>query len=225
MILIKAYAVLLAFMFTPHTQVVSVDQASKVLDSSVLIRIKTYNANAEKESDRRRMAGCSGTYVSTSTVLTAAHCFSGTVTDVWVRGVDKKSYPATVLKLDPVRDLALLKVGKVKNHKYARMANDTRVGEKVINVGSPIIFEFLISEGIVSSIDYKIDGDLSYGGKSRYTVTTAMINSGSSGGGAFNEKGELIGVNTMTIGGFFGWAGISLAVDRKTIKGFINGNL
>jgi S1-C subfamily serine protease len=91
-----------------------------------------------------------------------------------------------------------------------------RVGEDVYNVGSPYFLEFLISSGLISAIDLKVKGFMAH-----YFVSTAMINPGSSGGGAFNEAGELIGVNTMTIGGPFGWAGISLAVDLSTLKEFL----
>jgi S1-C subfamily serine protease len=120
-----------------------------------------------------------------------------------------------LVKLDPEHDLALLKVQNVKNHSYAKIAKSARVGEQIINVGSPIIFEFLVSEGIVAALHFK---DKTF--KSTYLITTAMINPGSSGGGAFNAAGELVGVNTMSVG-MFGWTGISMAVDIESIKGFL----
>ncbi len=79
-------------------------------------------------------------------------------------------------------------------------------------MGSPLIFEFVVSEGVVAAVNFTTRG---YG--STYIITTAMINPGSSGGGAFNSKGELIGVNTMSTG-MFGWTGISLAVSLKDIR-------
>jgi len=47
-----------------------------------------------------------------------------------------------------------------------------------------------------------------------------MINPGSSGGGLFSMKGDLIGVNTLAVG-FLGWAGISLAVSTADIQEFL----
>lgn len=212
--ILRLYATLMAFLFLPHTQVISVKQADRVLEVSVLLRAKQYEVD-EDFKIKRGMAGCSGTFVSHTEVLTAAHCFSRPTSDVWVRGIDRISYRAQITKLDPEHDLALLKVQGLSNHPYAKVAKKARVGEKVINVGSPLMFEFLVSEGIVAKLDHKVKEF-----KSHYMITTAMINPGSSGGGAFNENGELLGVNTMSIG-LFGWSGISMAVDTGSINGFL----
>lgn len=215
--MVNAVLVLLSLFSTPHTQVVNLKQAEQVLSVSVLIRAKQYVIDKQTSKIRRGLAGCSGTFVSSTTVLTAAHCFSDPTTDIWVRGPDFKiSYRATLLKVDADHDLALLAVQDVTNHPFAPIAAIARAGEQVINVGSPLIFEFLLSEGIVATTQFKHRLF-----KATYLITTAMINPGSSGGGAFNADGELLGVNTMTIGGFFGWAGISMAVDHVTIREFL----
>jgi S1-C subfamily serine protease len=208
----------LVSLFTPTIQVLNVAQVNKVLNTSVLIRSKVYEVNPEKNKIRWGMIGCSGTYIGPNTVLTAAHCFTHPEVGIWVRGVDKTSYEAKLVKIDPSRDLALLGVLLPKPHVFSTRAKKVREGEAVTNVGSPYVFEFLLSEGTVAGLKWS---DKPFTG--HYIVTTAMINSGSSGGGAFNESGELIGVNTMTYGGFGGWAGISMAVDVATIEEFLKG--
>jgi S1-C subfamily serine protease len=90
------------------------------------------------------------------------------------------------------------------------------VGASLIVVGSPFSLEFLVSEGIVA-LSHRKDHEF----HGTYIIHTAMINSGSSGGGLFNPAGELVGVNTMTMGGPFGWNGISMAVDIKTVREFL----
>lgn len=217
--MLKLYAAMMLLFCSPKTQVVSIKQADSVLDVSVLIRAKQYDIDPHTSKIVRGLAGCSGTFVSGTEVLTAAHCFDRPTTDIWVRGKHDISYKANLLRLDVSHDLALLSVKQIKNHPYARVAKTVRVGEQVINVGSPVIFEFLVSEGIVATTDYRTKRF-----KSSYLITTAMINAGSSGGGAFNDKGEIIGVNVMSIG-FFGWTGISMAVDGNTVREFLNGNL
>lgn len=208
-------AVLLT-LFAPQTQVLTIKQTDDVLKVSVLLRVKQYIVNPETQEIKRIMGGCSGTYIRPETILTAAHCFSNPVTDIWVRDMNGPSLRASLIKLDPEKDLALIGVPGPINHAYAHLAKRVRVGEQVINVGSPFMFQFLVSEGVISALNVTVTEF-----KAHYTITTAMINPGSSGGGAFNEKGELIGVNTMTIGGFMGWAGISMTVDEKTVKAFL----
>lgn len=214
--LLKAYVALVTLLFMPHTQVLSIKQSDQVLDVSVLIRAKQYTLDDETLKIKRGMAGCSGTYVSGDTILTAAHCFGRPTTDIWVRDPHVLwGFRAQLVKLDPEHDLALLKVSNMAKHPYAKLAKSARIGEQVVNVGSPIMFEFLVSEGIVAALHFK---DKQF--KSTYTITTAMVNPGSSGGGAFNAAGELVGVNTMSIG-MFGWTGISMAVDIESIRGFL----
>ncbi len=214
--LLRAWVIIVSTLFTPHTQVVDTTIANKVLNQSVLIRIKVFRLDEDLQR-HYGMAGCSGTYITDNVVLTAAHCFSSGHTGIWVRGYNHKSSEAVLVKVDPEHDLALLGVLKPGKHGVAAMEqNLPRVGSKVVNVGSPMGFEFLLSEGIVALNTFK---DKTF--KSTYLISTAMINPGSSGGGAFNEKGDLIGVNTMSYGSPFGWSGISAAVDVQTIMRFL----
>lgn len=201
-------AVLIAFGGTPSPQVLDLSQSTYLMDVSCLIRIKVKTAKGYG------MAGCSGTFIGRNTVLSAAHCFDDPNVGIWVRGYRGGSHRAKVTRIDFDKDLALLSViGPA--HMNTKRALSVRKGEKVINVGSPFGLEFLVSEGIVATTD------VTRRYKGSFIATTGMINPGSSGGGAFNENNELIGVNTMSVGGPFGWNGITLAVDLKTIGEFL----
>ena len=66
-----------------------------------------------------------------------------------------------------------------------------KIGERVYAVGSPRGLELTMSEGIISGLRIIR--------KSRYIQTTAPISHGSSGGGLFDEGGNLIGITTFAI--------------------------
>lgn len=209
------FTAIIVSLFTAHTQVVDTELVQKLEDVSCFVRIKTVIQTPK--GPRRAIMGCSGTYIGPNTVLTAAHCFESVPTDIWVRGAAKDgSHRAKVLKIRPELDLALLKVTG-PGHVSAKLAKGNPLkGSHVVNMGSPWGFKFLISDGIIAALGFNEEEF-----KGTYIIHTGMINPGSSGGGAFNDEGQLVGVNTMSYGGLFGWAGISAAVDTETIRGFL----
>lgn len=202
---------------TPQTQQINLALADKVLENSVLIRIKVF-----RDIDGKRaygFGGCSGTFINQTQVLTAAHCVADRIDSIWVKPFPTKGtagFKAHIQRFDSTHDLALLTLEGYRTDKYAKKALSVRVGESVVAVGSPFRFEYLLSEGVVSMIGWKTKEF-----NSSYIVHTGMVNPGSSGGGLFNEQGELVGCNTMTYGSPFGWAGISLAVSIEDIREFL----
>lgn len=208
-------------LFPAKTQQINLKLAETVLNNSALIRVKIWRLNPKTNAKEYGRAGCSGTFIGPNTVLTAAHCFpdAPTITNIWVRPYTTKAapgYAAHLVKWDKEHDLALLALEGYQTRIYAKKALSVRVGQAVVSVGSPFDFEFLLSEGIVALTSRSVREF-----KSHYLVHTGMINPGSSGGGAFNDEGELVGVNTMTQGNPFGWAGISMAVSIEDVKEFL----
>jgi hypothetical protein len=65
------------------------------------------------------------------------------------------------------------------------------VGQKVYSIGTPQGFELTIADGLVSGLR-KVENI-------SIIQTTAPISPGSSGGGLFNEYGQLIGITTMML--------------------------
>lgn len=212
----KIWTSILALLFVPQTQVLDIAQVQKALAPAVLLHIKALQVDEETLKTRRILAGCSGTFITSGTVLTAAHCFPGTVLNIWVKDINNKVYEGKLVKLDPPHDLALVSVIYKQPHTYVQLAKSVRVGEKIVNVGAPFGLGIMISEGIVARLGLKFKPFTG-----TYILQTAMINAGSSGGAALNEAGELIGVNTLGIGAMFGWAGISGTVDLATVKQFL----
>jgi S1-C subfamily serine protease len=191
-------------------------EAQKDLAASVLLHIKEEKKVkfGEFEFKDYQYYGCSGTYIASHVILTAAHCVPKLNDLIWARGpYEVIGYPVHLIYWDKKADLALLDAPF--GHPYVKIGLVPDRGDRVLNIGSPEDFEFVESEGTVGPTDFRIRGFTS-----EYLVTTAMANPGSSGGGAFNDKGELIGVNTMIIG-IFGWSGITLAVNTVSINLFL----
>jgi hypothetical protein len=65
------------------------------------------------------------------------------------------------------------------------------VGEKVFAIGSPRGLENTLSEGLISGL--REDHDI------RFIQTSASISPGSSGGGLFDESGNLLGITTFLL--------------------------
>jgi len=186
----------------------------KDLKASVLLHTKTV-ATGKDGRREAHFSGCSGTFIGPYTILTAAHCFETPTTMVWARGpYEAVGYPVHLVAWDKKKDLALLDVPF--KHPYVNIGSLPKRGDPVLNIGSPMNFEFVPSEGLIGETNYKATGFTA-----RYLVTTAMCNPGSSGGGAFNAKGELIGVNTMIVG-IFGWQGITLTINTDTVNVFLS---
>lgn len=87
-------------------------------------------------------------------------------------------------------DLALLVVTSETLRTLGPVASfeSTRTGQQVVAVGHPMGLDYTITEGIISA---KRSGML--------LQTSAPINPGNSGGPLVNDRGEVVGVNTMTV--------------------------
>lgn len=112
-----------------------------------------------------------------------------------------KSLKAKFIGSDSTSDLAVIKI-EAKNLPTAKFGDSSkvRVGDIAIAIGNPIGEEFAgsVTAGIISALNRKIQ----YGG-SVYKVlqTDAAINPGNSGGALCNEIGEVIGINSLKLGG------------------------
>jgi len=118
--------------------------------------------------------------------------------EVIVQLSDSKELPGVVIRGYHEIDLAFVKV-ELEDIKQARLAqsNSTFVGQMVYAMGSPSGLSNTLTKGIVSAVGRYVQG-------AHYIQTDASINPGNSGGPLFNEFGEVIGINTMIIGGTTG---------------------
>ena len=164
----------------------------------------------------------SGVVVSRNEVATNCHIVSGSKKIAVIQAGDahgRETYrmTATLAERNDERDLCLLYVEEISDPPGATPVSlgdacDVSVGEEVYAIGAPRGLELSLSRGIVS----QLRGD--YGKRSApITQTDAAVSPGSSGGGLFNENGELIGITSFKYAGD-GSEGLSFAVPVEWVK-------
>ena len=139
-----------------------------------------------------------------------------------------KRYDATLVGVDHVSDIALLKI-EGENFPYLKMgdSDDLIVGEWVIALGNPFgLFELdakpTVTAGIISAtnVDW---GRVPESNRIYMDMiqTDAAINHGNSGGPLVNALGQVIGMNTFIYTGSSyqeGFVGIGFAIPINRIK-------
>jgi len=147
-------------------------------------------------------------------VLTNKHVVSDNKADYTVLTNDGKKYSTKVLALDPVQDLAVIKIqlGKSDNpdtkFKPVKLGDSSgiQLGQTAVAIGNALgEFRNTVSVGIVSGLGRTILASDQTGSVSEtledIIQTDAAINSGNSGGPLLNLKGEVIGINTAIASG------------------------
>ncbi|WP_428965181.1 S1C family serine protease [Micromonospora fluostatini] len=115
---------------------------------------------------------------------------------VSVVGADGRRLTARLVGRDPDTDIAVLRVdaGHALRPLPLAPTGQTRVGESVLAVGSPLGLSGTVTAGIVSALDRPVR--LGGGTRQPAVQTDASINPGNSGGPLVNTRGEVVGVNT-----------------------------
>ncbi|MFR3275643.1 MAG: S1C family serine protease [Collinsella phocaeensis] len=135
-------------------------------------------------------------------ILTNYHVIEG-ATDIVVTLDDGTSLEAELVGSDESSDLAVIRVKDASSANLTPIevgdSDALTVGEWVMAIGSPFGNEQSVSTGIVSAL-YRSTALPSTSGSSIYAnmiQTDAAINPGNSGGALVNDKGELIGINSV----------------------------
>ena len=128
-----------------------------------------------------------------------------------------KKYSAKIVGVDPLTDLAVLKLqGVKKNLPTLKLGNSdkTEVGDWVIAVGSPLGVGTTVTKGIISASGRDIRSGL----YDDYLQTDAPINRGNSGGPLINMAGEVVGINTIIISPTGTNIGLGFSIPSNIIK-------
>ena len=168
------------------------------------------------DGTRRMQAEGSGFFIDRDGHIVTNNHVVADADEVRVRLADGEELEAEVIGVDPLTDLAVLKVEAKRNQPFVEFAEDVnlRVGDWVVAVGNPFGLGGTVTSGIVSAI----------GGQNRETQYNdfiqidAPINRGNSGGPTFDLKGRVVGVNTAIFSPNGGSVGIGFAIPAKVAR-------
>jgi len=158
-------------------------------------------------------------------IVTNAHVVEG-AEEIVVSLAGRQEFDATIVGIDQVSDIALLKI-KGEQLPAARLGDSDQIiiGEWVIALGNPFgLFSLshqpTATAGIVSALDLDFGRQESGRVYQDMIQTDASINTGNSGGPLVNANGEVIGINTFIFTGGYsdGSIGIGFAIPINRVK-------
>ena len=148
-------------------------------------------------------------------IITNFHVIAGSE-DILVKDHEGNEYGTAIIGIDPLTDLAVLKIDKESSGITLGNIKDINIGDIALAIGNPLGVGQTITLGIISATDKEISPNAySY---QRYVQTDAAINPGNSGGALVNSNGELIGINTSIISVSGGADGIGFAIPIDIVK-------
>ena len=145
-------------------------------------------------------------------------------TDIRVMTHNGTDYIAKLIAVDPVYDLALLKIESPNHLKFSFIpmgdSTQSRGGDHVIAVGNPLGLGHTVTAGIISHTGRSLFEEKEPKGRYvRYIQTDAAINPGSSGGPLISLTGAWIGLNTAQIANT---QGIGFTIPSSQVQEFID---
>jgi Do/DeqQ family serine protease len=172
-------------------------------------------------SERRGQSAGSGVLVTPDGyVLTNNHVVGENVRGITVILGDRRERAAKLVAVDPLTDLALL---KVEGRNLPTMpwgdSSKLRVAQWVLAIGNPYQLSQTVTLGIVSALGRT---NINVAGYEDFIQTDAAINPGNSGGALINERGELVGINTAIYSQSGGYQGIGFAVPSNLARRVMN---
>jgi serine protease Do len=153
-------------------------------------------------------------------IVTNNHVIEG-AQEITVRLSDGTEYTGTLVGTDEETDLAVVKINASDLPTIAFANSDElKVGEIAIAIGNPLgTLGGTVTSGIVSALNRELTFEDST--MSNLIQTSAAVNPGNSGGGLFDESGNLIGIvnakSTSTSSGT-SVEGLGFAIPSNTVR-------
>jgi serine protease Do len=152
-------------------------------------------------------------------IVTNDHVVNG-ATQIRVTLNDRRVFPAKLIGVDKLNDLAVIKIN-ANNLTTVAWGDSTKLrpGQTVLAFGSPFgYFQFSVTRGIVSALDRPNPYSDNARKPGDFIQTDAAINPGNSGGPLVDAHGELVGINTFIITNNGSFAGAGFAIPSQIVR-------
>ncbi|PID32787.1 hypothetical protein CR956_00620 [Candidatus Saccharibacteria bacterium] len=156
-------------------------------------------------------------------VLTNKHVVDGANAIAVVMNSGDVYEDVSILALDPLNDIAFLKIKDAKDLPVANIGDSTtvKIGQRVIAIGNSLgQYQNTVTSGIISGKGRPINTGSGESVERLMDLiqTDAAINPGNSGGPLLNSQGQVIGINTAVAQGA---EGIGFAIPVNASKGIL----
>lgn len=171
---------------------VRVNVIAKFRPSVVQINVTTQNGQGSLGS---------GTIIdSRGYIVTNDHVVTG-AKSLQVELLDGTKLPAQLTGLDPLDDLAVVKITPPPHMAVAKFGDSShlQVGQTVLAIGNPLGITQTVTGGIVSALGRNVPEGEGGGVIFNAIQMDAPINPGNSGGALVDLQGDLVGIPTLTI--------------------------
>lgn len=164
---------------------------------------------------------------SNGLIITNRHVAYNRSANLTVFLSDGRTFDAKVIDIDPVNDLAIVKI-EASGLKFLKLESDDklRLGQTTVAIGNALgKYANTVTSGILSGIEREVEASNSVTGGleqlDELLQTDAAINTGNSGGPLLNLDGKVIGVNTAVEQGAQG-VGFAIPVSevRKVLDSY-----
>ena len=208
------------------------DENDRVVQRAVVYRIlqSTVSLSVLTTTTPPKMqVFCAGVVLTPSEILTAAHCARGRIAAMTVTSLDGQTTTVKeVISDKEERDLITFRlVEPLVKARPLTLSTDIAPGDTVYVAGSPDGDPFVITKGIVSKIfpeeqfENCEPSDNLGTAKQQFFETDALTFFGNSGGGAWDDRGNLVGIRVRVRV----WQGSCVFAGTQVLHGFVVGPL